>query len=56
MFPHGARTVGYNLVAVETMDLRNAIDDEVRAAPSPKRADLLRLIEPPDLSADGGDA
>jgi FkbH-like protein len=31
------------------MDLRNAID-EVRAAPSPKRADLLRLIEPLGLS------
>jgi len=31
------------------MDLLNAIDDEVRA-PSPKRADLLRLIEPPGLS------
>jgi FkbH-like protein len=32
------------------MDLLNAIDDEVRAAPSPKRADLLRLIEPPGLA------
>lgn len=32
------------------MVLLNAIDDEVRAARSPKRADLLRLIEPPGLS------
>ena len=28
----------------------NTIEDEVRAAPSLKRADLLRLAEPPDLS------
>ena len=28
----------------------NTIDDDVRAAPSLKRADLLRLTEPPNLS------
>jgi FkbH-like protein len=33
-----------------TVILREAIDDEVRAAPAPKRADLMRLIEPVDLS------
>ena len=32
------------------MLLLNAIDDQITAAPSPKRADLLRLIEPPGLS------
>jgi FkbH-like protein len=32
------------------MLLLNTIDDEVTAAPSPKRADLLRLAEPPGLS------
>ena len=30
--------------------MTNTIEDEVRAAPSVKRADLLRLIEPPGLS------
>jgi FkbH-like protein len=29
----------------------NTIDDDVRAAPSLKRADLLRLMEPPNLSS-----
>jgi FkbH-like protein len=33
-----------------TMLLLNTIEDDVRAAPSVKRADLLRLIEPPGLS------
>jgi len=32
------------------MLLLNTIDDDVRATPSLKRADLLRLIEPPNLS------
>ncbi len=32
------------------MILLNAIDDEVRSAFHPRRADLLRLIEPPGLS------
>src|SRR5579864_9677541 len=32
------------------MTMVNTIEDEVRAAPSLKRADLLRLAEPPDLS------
>ena len=32
------------------MTMVNTIEDEVRAAPSLKRADLLRLTEPPDLS------
>ncbi len=32
------------------MLLLNTIDDDVRAAPSLKRADLLRLTEPPNLS------
>jgi FkbH-like protein len=32
------------------MLLLNNIDDDVRAAPSLKRADLLRLVEPPNLS------
>jgi FkbH-like protein len=42
--------VGYNLVSATTMLLLNTIDDDVRAAPSLKRADLLRLTEPPNLS------
>jgi FkbH-like protein len=33
------------------MLLLNTIDDDVRAAPSLKRADLLRLTEPPNLSS-----
>ena len=33
------------------MLLLNTIDDDVRAASSPKRADLLRLREPPNLSS-----
>jgi FkbH-like protein len=32
------------------MTMVNSIEDEVRAAPSLKRADLLRLVEPPELS------
>lgn len=32
------------------MPLLNTVEEEVRAAPSVKRADLLRLIEPPGLS------
>jgi FkbH-like protein len=42
--------VGYNLVAATTMLLPNTIDDDVRAAPSLKRADLLRLTEPRNLT------
>ena len=30
--------------------LLNAMEDEIRAEPSVKRADLLRLVEPPRLS------
>ena len=30
--------------------LLNAMEDEIRAEPSVKRADLLRLVEPPGLS------
>jgi hypothetical protein len=32
------------------MVMVNTFEDQVRAAPSLKRADLLRLAEPPDLS------
>jgi FkbH-like protein len=42
--------VGYNLVAATTMLLLDTIDDDIRAAPSLKRADLLRLTEPSNLS------
>lgn len=36
-------------MAATTMLFLNTIDDDVRAAPSLKRADLLRLTEPPNL-------
>jgi|HubBroStandDraft_2_1064218.scaffolds.fasta_scaffold02400_3 FkbH-like protein len=45
-----SRNVDYNPVAATTMLLLNTIDDDLRAAPSLKRADLLRLEEPPNLS------
>jgi FkbH-like protein len=37
-------------MAATTMLFLNTFDDDVRAAPSVKRADLLRLTEPPNLS------
>lgn len=38
--------VGYNLKFGPSMPLLNTIEEEIRAAPSVKRADLLRLSEP----------